>query len=83
MTSELTGPWLKMHRSLGPFITPEVSGHILSSADFITTTFGFRFSVHTTIRMATPLRNIPAYPNDAKADHQNFPPFTSEPTHEK
>jgi hypothetical protein len=26
-----------------------------------------------TIRMATSLRNITAYPNDAKTAHQNFP----------
>jgi hypothetical protein len=39
-----------MHRSLAPFSGPEPLGHTQSLADFITTTFGFRFSVHTAAR---------------------------------
>ena len=46
-TSEPTGPWLKMHRSLVPSSGPEASGHTRSSAGFITTTSGSRFSVQT------------------------------------
>jgi hypothetical protein len=46
-TLEPTGRWLKMHRSLDPFSGPEASDRTPSLADFITTTSGFRFSVHT------------------------------------
>jgi transposase InsO family protein len=42
-----TGRSLKMPRSLDPFSGPEASGRIPSLADVITTTFVFRFSVHT------------------------------------
>ena len=41
------GPWIKIHRSLAPFSGPEAFCHTRSLADFITTTFGFRFSVQT------------------------------------
>ena len=37
----------KMRRSLTKFSQPEASNHTPSSADFIITTSGFRFSVHT------------------------------------
>ena len=47
MTSEHTGRWTKMRRSLGSFSGPEPLRHIQSLGDFITTTSGFRFSVHT------------------------------------
>jgi hypothetical protein len=40
----------KMRRSLAKFSQPEASNHTPSSADFIITTSGFRFSVHTTHR---------------------------------
>src|SRR5680860_133304 len=46
-TSERTGRWIKMRRSLAPFTAPESLVHAQSLADFITTTSGFRFSVHT------------------------------------
>jgi transposase InsO family protein len=46
-TSERTGHWIKMRRSLAPFIGPESLVHTRSLADFITTTSGCRFSVHT------------------------------------
>ena len=46
-TSERTGHWIKILRSLAPFSGPESSVHTRSLADFITTTSGFRFSVHT------------------------------------
>jgi len=46
-TSERTGHWTKMRRSLAPFTAPELLVHTRSLADFITTTSGFRFSVHT------------------------------------
>jgi hypothetical protein len=36
-----------MRRSLAPFSEPESLVHTRSLADFITTTSGFRFSVHT------------------------------------
>jgi hypothetical protein len=49
-TSEPTGPWLKMRQSLAPFSGPEALGHARSLADFITTTTGFRISVHTACR---------------------------------
>jgi hypothetical protein len=49
ITSEHTGHWTKMLRSLALFSGPEASVHTQSLADFITTTSGFRFSVHTTI----------------------------------
>ena len=38
-----------MRRSLAPFSGPESSVHTRSLADFITTTSGFRFSVHTPV----------------------------------
>jgi hypothetical protein len=47
MTSGRTGHWIKMRRSLAPFSGSESSIHTRSWADFITTTSGFRFSVHT------------------------------------
>lgn len=37
----------KIHRSLAPFSGPEAFCHTRVLADFITTTFGFRFSVQT------------------------------------
>ena len=40
-----------MRRSLVPFTGPESLVHTQSSADFITTTSGFRFSVHTRLGM--------------------------------
>src|SRR6476646_7830915 len=46
-TSERTDHWIKMRRSLAPFSGPESLVHTRSLADFITTTSGFRFSVHT------------------------------------
>jgi hypothetical protein len=36
-----------MRRSLAPFSGPELLVHTRSLVDFITTTSGFRFSVHT------------------------------------
>ena len=42
-----------MRRSLAPFSGAESLGHTQSLADFITTTSGFRFSVHTTINDTT------------------------------
>src|SRR5262249_54026551 len=48
-TSERTGRWTKMHRPFVPFSVPESSNHTRSLADCITTTFGFRFSVQTTV----------------------------------
>ena len=44
-TSERTGHWTKMRRSLAPFSEPESLVHTRSLVDFITTTSGF--SVHT------------------------------------
>jgi len=38
---------LEMRRPFALFSGPEPSRHMQSSADFITITFGFRFSVHT------------------------------------
>src|SRR5262245_24743470 len=48
-SSSSGGPrrWTKMHRPFVPFSVPESSAHTRSLADFITTTYGFRFSVHT------------------------------------
>jgi hypothetical protein len=45
-----------MPRSLAQFSGPEASNHTPSLADFITITFGFRFSVHTGA-------NFAAYPS--------------------
>ena len=39
-----------MHRPFVPFSVTESSTHTRSLADCITTTFGFRFSVHTIVR---------------------------------
>ena len=36
-----------MHPRIAPFSQPEALRHALSSAGFITSMFGFRFSVHT------------------------------------
>ena len=46
-TSERTGHWIKMRRSRAQFREPELLGHTRSLAVFITTTSGFKFSVHT------------------------------------
>jgi len=46
-TSEHTGHWTKMRRSLAPSSGPDPLGHTRSLADFITTMSGFRFSVRT------------------------------------
>jgi hypothetical protein len=46
-TSGPTGHWIKMRRSLARFSGPESLNHARYSADFIITTSGFRFSVHT------------------------------------
>src|SRR5450830_1365616 len=46
-TSERTGHWIKMRRSLVWFSRPESLIHTRSLAGFITITSGFRFSVHT------------------------------------
>jgi hypothetical protein len=46
-TSERIGHWTKMRRSLARFSGLESSVHRRYSADFIITTSGFRFSVHT------------------------------------
>ncbi|HEY4721123.1 MAG TPA: integrase core domain-containing protein, partial [Anaerolineae bacterium] len=48
-TSESTGHWIKMRRSVARFSGPDASNRTPSLADFITTTSGFRFSVHTRI----------------------------------
>jgi hypothetical protein len=42
-----TWPWIRIHPFLAQFSEPVWSGHLPSWADFITTTSGFRFSVHT------------------------------------
>src|ERR1035437_10138845 len=47
MTSERIGHWTKTRRSLARFSGPESLVHTRSLTDFITTTSGFRFSVHT------------------------------------
>jgi hypothetical protein len=45
---EHIGHWIKMRQSLARFSRPESSPQIRSLADFIATTSGFSFSVHTT-----------------------------------
>jgi hypothetical protein len=47
-TFEHIGHWIKMRQSLAGFSGPESSPQIRSLADFIATTSGFSFSVHTT-----------------------------------
>jgi hypothetical protein len=47
MTSERTGHWTKMHRPFVPFSESGISSRTRYSADCITITSGFRFSVHT------------------------------------
>ena len=47
-----------MRRSLAPFSGPELLVHTRSLADFITTTFGFRFSVHTGLGGPERLANV-------------------------
>src|SRR6267142_3094301 len=49
-----TWPWIRMRPFLAQFSEPVWSGHLPSWADFITTTSGFRFSVHTMVGMAMP-----------------------------
>src|ERR1700694_5506131 len=46
-TFEHIGHWIKMRQSLARFSGPESSPQIRSLADFIATTSGFSFSVHT------------------------------------
>jgi hypothetical protein len=50
MKSERIGHCTKMRQFLARFSVPESSGLTRFSAGFITTTFGFRFSVHTPSR---------------------------------
>src|SRR5260370_33927078 len=50
MKSERIVHWTKMRRSRALFSGPESLIHTRSLADFITTTFAFRFSVHTPVR---------------------------------
>src|SRR5262245_50599075 len=50
MTSDRTGHWTKMHRSLARFSGPGASNPCRSWADSITITSGFEFSVHTADR---------------------------------
>ena len=45
--------WIKTRRSLARFSGPEASNRTPSLADLITTTFGFRFSVHTAAAVST------------------------------
>ena len=49
MLSERTGPWAKMRQPIALFSGSGISSHTRSLADFITTTSGFRFLVHTPI----------------------------------
>ena len=56
MTSERTGHWTKMRRSLGRFSGSGISRHTRFSADFITIMSGFRFSVHTGFRRRGQIR---------------------------
>src|SRR6266481_1298778 len=49
-TLEHIGHWTKMRQSLARFSGPESSPQTRSLADFIATTSGFRFSVHTGVR---------------------------------
>jgi len=46
-TSERTAHWAKMRPPFALFSGSEPSRHMRSSVDFITITFGSRFSVHT------------------------------------
>jgi hypothetical protein len=46
-TFEHIGHWIKMRQSLDRFSRPESSHQIRSLADFIATTSGFSFSIHT------------------------------------
>ena len=48
-TSERIGHWTKTRRPFARFSGPESSVHTRYSADFIITTSGFRFSVHTVL----------------------------------
>src|SRR4029450_5465155 len=50
--SEHTGRWTKMHRRFVPFSGSGTSRHTRSSVGFITITYGFRFSVQTTLRIS-------------------------------
>src|SRR5262249_2920613 len=56
-TSERTCRWPKMHRPVVPFSVKESSAQTRSLVACITTTFGFRFSVHT--RAACELKSTP------------------------
>jgi hypothetical protein len=47
MKSERTDHWTKMRPSRAPSSGPAASCHMLSSVDFITTTFESEFLVHT------------------------------------
>ena len=54
MTSERTGHWTKMRRPFVPFSKSGISSRTRYSADCITITSGFRFSVHTGKRSDRP-----------------------------
>ena len=53
MTSGRIGHWTKMRQSFARFSGLESSVHTRYSAGFITTTFAFRFSVHTMVGGST------------------------------
>src|SRR6202030_4727961 len=50
-TFEHIGHWIKMRQSLARFSGPESSPQIRSLSDFIATTSGFSFSVHTAVEL--------------------------------
>jgi hypothetical protein len=71
-TSEGTGRWIKMRRSLAPFSKPEPLAHAQSLADFITTTSTLRFSVHTGLSVRRAF--FPRRPQGRPADDDEVAP---------
>src|SRR5712664_4106202 len=69
-TLEHTGHWTKMRQSLARFSGPESSPQTRSLADFIATTSGFRFSVHTTPLNGPESLIGPARVTEARSSHR-------------
>src|ERR1700676_3103192 len=69
-------PWRKMHRSRAPSIAPDTFFVAQSWADFIITTSGFRFSVHTGAQLGCQPNHVSA-PANAVVNRRWREPFAS------
>jgi hypothetical protein len=78
-TFEHIGHWIKMRQSLARFSGPESSPQIRSLADFIATTSGFSFSVHTGIYSRSSLTGTRARSFLIRGACENCRPHPADP----